>query len=104
MTIYSERNVHLIVFYKEEDLARFPWLTEKGFTIIMPTFEGYGYAFNPTENLWHHIDITNKIIEKETHCKIPASTFQSFAVNETDWDSNCSKIPVFVNTPALKGN
>jgi hypothetical protein len=105
MIVTIRKRISFTLFYEEKDLKRFPWLTEKGFNIVMPTFEGYGYAFNPTEQLWHEIDLFNKSIRSlPTYTKIPENIFRSLAVNENEWDSSCSKIPVIVNTPALNGN
>lgn len=95
IVVFKKTVMCLGMFTGKKDLARFAWLGEE-YTKVLPTFSGYGYAYNAITKKWVPIDIYKKFIEtgKKQYDQIPTDLIQSKVVGPNDWDASALKIPV----------
>jgi len=94
LVVFEEREIPLGTFEPSEDRA--PMLKERGYTKVLPTFSGYGFAYHP-EDGWVAVDLQDKNIDSgRTHQMPTKDTFRGFAVPEGEWTGAHRRIPVYI--------
>ena len=71
------------------------WLHEKGYTKLLYTSQGFGYA-KDKDGLWHYVDARNEHEEaySDPSKTIPDLFFQDISVSSDEWSPRVRKVPV----------
>lgn len=75
------------------DCVPYRWLLKQGFTKILPSWSGFGYALK--DGKWFYIDLEEKTIEPMVAgSKLPDDLIRSLIVPEAEWGKWATEIPV----------
>lgn len=98
MIVHEKREISLDFIdlkAKGLDCVPYAWLLKQGYTKILLTGHGFGYA-RTRDGLWDKIDIQNEHVEymDQVSSQIPDMFFQDTAVPQDEWGPWARKIPV----------
>lgn len=100
--VFKKKEIDLGLVFEEKDIEeRFSWLPHPRFSLVLPTWAGYGYAWDRDEQAWYEIDISKQTWGVRVGRHLPENIFRAMAIPAEIWSKEAAEIPVEVKMEAL---